>query len=123
MTRRSAAGLFVAVGVCGVVVAALARESGAVSRSPLPASTTSTATPQITPLEGSLRELNLAAHRATVSGVNGTSWVVALDPVVTTVWEGSQRSSLAQLKVGQRVKVRSMAKDGRPVARSIEIQP
>ncbi len=123
MRRRSAAGLFVAVGMCGVVVAALARDLGEGSHSPLPASTTSTATPQITPLEGSLREVNLATHRATVSGANGTSWVVVLDPAVTTVWEGSQRCNLAQLKVGQRVKVRSMAKDGRPVARSIEIQP
>ena len=122
MQRSQWGSLAVVVVLCGIA---------AVARAEQPASTdTSAAAPaaapaaaQIASVEGVLSAMDWqsAAPSITVSGANGQSWTLWVDPQTTSVWNGAQISKLEALQSGDRIKVRYMAKDGTNWAKSIDI--
>ncbi len=88
-----------------------------------PVSSTTTATPQVSTTDGSIATLDLQAPSPSlkVTMADGKSMTVAVDPKATSVWQGAAMIKLEQLKVGQSVKVRHTTKDGKEVAKSIQL--
>ncbi len=105
----------------GVIPAALATEQGGSSASTPTRSTTAPA-PKIETAEGSISALDLQANSLKLTDANGKTWTLGIDPNTTTVWKGGQFIKLNQLKMWEQVKVRHVAKDGKQVAKSIEIE-
>ena len=87
------------------------------------ASTTSTSTPQVMAITGSITALDLKAMSPSlqVTDAGGKIWVLTLDPQLTSVWQNGQLGKLETLKVGQQVKARYLSKGSQNVAKSITI--
>ena len=74
--------------------------------------------------EGSISEIagaSAAPLGVTVAGKNGSVLQLVMDPQETVVLQGGRVTEAGQLEKGQQVKVRYALKDGKEVARSIEI--
>ena len=52
---------------------------------------------------------------------DGKIWTMVLDAKTTSVWKGNQMAAADALKIGEHVKVRYMAKDGKNWVKSIQI--
>ena len=100
--------------IAGNVGLALAAESAA-SQKTAPASATSVA-------EGSIAAIDLQAKNLQLQGANNVTWMLKLDPNTTSVWQDGKMGNLAQLKAGEKAKVRFVTQDGQKVAKSISIQ-
>ncbi len=123
MIRKMATGIVLSL-LCGVgVPAALAAESSvSMTAAATPTSSTSTATPQVTSAEGTISSVDLPTNTLKLAGADGKSWTLTLDPAATTVWRGKTVGTLAQLKAGERAEVRYVAKDGKSVVKSVEVE-
>ena len=120
--------------VCGMVCAcaalAFAAEQPASSSGSTSAATpsssptlSSTPTPQSPAVVGSITALDLksSAPSLKLAAADGKIWTLGLDPKTTVIWQEGKISTLDQLSVGQRVQVRYTAKDGKEIAKSIQI--
>lgn len=117
MTRNWMGWIFVAV-LCSLTSAAQAQEK------PAPTGSASQAAPPITSTaEGSIKTLDLKAPSPslTVTTTYGSTSTFGLDPKTITVEKDGQTSKPEELKVGDRVKVSYMWKDGKRWAKSIEL--
>ena len=129
--NRTAVWLTMVLIGCTVVPAVLAvEESGSTlgskkaaagTTASLPASPTAMATPQIAVAEGSISGLDLQANTLQLTDAAGKVWTLTLDPKSTAAWQNGQLIKLDQLKEGEQVKTRYWSKDGKQVAKSIEI--
>jgi len=124
MKRNWKVWLVLTLVVCGTVPAALAGEHPGTpmgSRKATPASSSSTPTPQISSAEGSISAIDLQTNSLNLTTADGKIWTLALDPKTTLVWKGTEQAKLDNLKVGEKVKVRYVAKEGKQLARSVDI--
>lgn len=74
--------------------------------------------------EGTISEIRgtaAAPHGLNISQADGSALLLAVDPLETVVLQGGRVAEFETLEKGQRVKARYAFKDGREVARSIEI--
>ena len=119
MNVRKAMWLVLVVFGCGVSMPAWAVEQ--------PASTTGSpaALPpaQMAMVEGVVAKLDVQSAEPSVQvrAGDGMTWTLALDPQTISVWKDGQLSDTAALKVGDRVMVRYMMKDGVKWAKSIRV--
>lgn len=107
--------------VCGVAFTAEAAEKKSASSSSAKKSTS--ASSQTMTAEGTISAIDLKAAPATVTvtAASGKAVSVIVDPLATQVLQNSAKASFDQLKAGQWVKVRYTAKNGKEVAKSIQI--
>ncbi len=124
MKRHLVIGLMGVLAVSGIVPVVLAAEHGgqAVSQkstSPAPVTQTSSATTA----RGSITALDLQSPTPMLklTAASGESWTLGIDPASTTVFRGTQLGALSQLRVGEKVSVRTGMKNGKQMAKSIEI--
>ena len=127
MKRLRTAGLIVGGLLVGGMVSVVhaADQPGthpATPKAPL-ASTTATSTPQVTAITGSITALDLKAMSPslTLTDISGKSWMLTLDPQLTSIWRNGRIGKLDALKVGQQVKARYLSKGSQNVAKSITI--
>ena len=84
-------------------------------------------TPRMVPselIEGSIAEImgtSTAPFGLAISGADGSNTWLAVDPLETVVLQGGRVTQFSNLERGQRVKARFAMKQGKEVARSIEI--
>lgn len=119
--RRNTGGLmFVAAfaAVCGMAWATIQRAPALSSSRPAPM------TPASTSVEGSIAEIMgspTAPFGVAIAIEDGTSTWLAVDPLETVVLQGGRVTQFSNLERGQRVKALYAMKEGKEVARSIEI--
>lgn len=84
---------------------------------------TSVPAPAVQSVDGSITSLDVlsTAPWIKLKDANGAESMIYLDAVSTTVWKANQAGKLTQLKEGDKVKVRTMKKDAKDFAKSIEI--
>lgn len=123
MKQRWMSWLMAVVLLGGTAGVALAAEEGSSMPQPASTSASSTPTPQILSAEGTISALDLQAASPSLqlTAADGKVWNVAVEPQATMVWRNGQMAKLDQLKAGERVKVRYTEKDGRHVAKSIQL--
>lgn len=114
MKRYSTAWMMSILALCGMVSVALAADYTG-------SKTSTTATPQIETAEGSLSGVDLLNNGLKVTDSKGKVWNLAVDPKTTTAWKGNQPLTLAQLKMGDQVKVRCTSINGKQICKSIEV--
>src|SRR5258708_1384077 len=51
----------------------------------------------------------------------GKEWAILIDPKATALWKGGRKGAWTDLKVGDKVSVRHMRKEGKEVAKTVEI--
>ncbi len=109
--------IIVMLGTCGAATSAFGLE-----KTVAPVSSTVKATPLIASMEGSIGALDVKSQTPSLRLIltGGRSRSLELDRA-TTVWKDRQALTLDRLKVGDRVKIRHMTKNGRQMAKSIEI--
>ncbi len=100
----------------GIAQCAFAAEK---TQMPIPVSSTSKATPSVAASVGTISDIN--AQSLKLSAVDGSSSTIAIDPVTTSVWKMGKMLPLSDLKSGDKVKVRHTTKNGKDVAKSIEV--
>ncbi len=129
MRQRSVSSCIIcAAVVCGAAaVVSAAEQQGArpttERKATAPVSATATVIPQAKVAEGAITTLDLQAvsPTLTLTTAEGKTWTVAVDTKTTTVWQNAQIAKLDQLKVGDQVRVRYTTKDGKDVAKSIQL--
>gem|GEM_PF-2270965 len=112
------------VTMCAVVPAVLAAEHPGQSmgeKAAMPTSSVSTSTPQIASAEGSVSDVDFQANTLKLTASDGKFWTLTLDPKSTLVWKGGQILNLTDIKAGEQVKVRYTSKEGKQVAKSVDI--
>lgn len=89
----------------------------------IPKMSASEATPSITATTGtiSLIDVNSKTPNLKISDANGNSTTVQIDIATTSAWKMGKMLPLAQLKAGDKVKVRRSVVNGKDVAKSIEV--
>ncbi len=137
--RTTGGFLFVSM-VCAAAFAALAAEQtgDSMERKATPAASAPSAQASTAPSQpasaapvqmamagGSIRALDLKSVPATLTlaASDGKTESFMVEPGVTIAWKNGQAIQLSELKIGDTVKVRSTAKDGRSVAKSIQVEP
>lgn len=88
-----------------------------------PAKAVTAPAPKVTSTEGSITAIDVqsAAPNLSVTGADGKAVAIQIDKLLTSVWKGTQKLTLAELKSGDKVKVRHTTKDGKEVAKTIEV--
>ncbi len=106
----------------GIAVAGMAPLAFAAGQSPSRAPEVSGQ--DVARITGSVREVDLVppGRSLQVASTDGKVLTVTLDPDTTAVRQNGQQVNLDHLKVGQTVEVRTMPKDGKPMAQMIEIK-
>ena len=128
-TQQQIVGFGVALLMAGVVPQVLALEqqgaTGQTSQTSQTGQTESRAAamsaPQETSLTGAISAVDFKVNSLRMTSPGGKEVTLMLDPKATTVWQGGKAGALTQLKVGERVTVRYAAREGKPMAKSIEI--
>lgn len=121
MKRRNekAIALALMIGVVAVPSAWAAESSASTAKS----AAVAVPAPVLMTAEGSVSELDLKAGTLKLIDAAGKSWTMGIETPGTAVWKETKFVSLAELKAGDRVKVRYVTKNGKAIARSIDIQP
>ncbi len=104
--------------VLAVLIAGIAPLVYGVEHTPIPVGSSSKATPSVEKLVGTISSVN--AQSLTLSSMDGKSSTIALDSA-TSAWKMGKTLPVNDLKAGEKVKVRHMTKDGKDVAKSIEV--
>ena len=88
-----------------------------------PAKAVTTPAPKVTSTEGSITAIDAqsATPNLAVTGADGKAVTIQIDKLLTSVWKGTSKLTLADLKAGDKVKVRHTAKDGKETAKTIEV--
>lgn len=86
---------------------------------PTPVSSTSKSTPSVATQVGTIA--NIDAKSLKLSSADGSSSTITIDPAATSVWKMGKSLPISDLKVGEKVKVRRTTKNGKDVAKSIEV--
>jgi len=116
--------ILVAAVIFGMAPVAFAAEAPA-GTTPVaaPAKAVTAPVPAVKSTEGPIKALDLqsATPNLTVTGADSKDVVIQIDKLLTTVWKGMQKLPLTDLKAGDKVKVRHTTKDGKEMAKTIEV--
>lgn len=90
---------------------------------PAAVTTSSVPTPEITTLDGTVSGLDAVSSMPwiKVKDASGKEEIVMLDAASSTAWKGGVKVTWADVKVGEKVKVRYTAKDGKSTVKTVEI--
>ncbi|HNV87092.1 MAG TPA: hypothetical protein PKL97_09060 [Candidatus Omnitrophota bacterium] len=90
-----------------------------------PAKAVTAPVPAVKSTEGPIKALDIqsALPNLTLTGSDNKDVTIQIDKLLTTVWKGMQKLPLTDLKAGDKVKVRHTTKDGKEVAKTIEVMP
>ena len=108
--------------VVTLVMCGLASVGYALEQNTMPAGSTFKTTPPVISTEGSISSVDLGSPTPSVvlTMAGGGSQTFQLGPT-TTIWKSGQALTAAQLKVGDRVKVRHMTRNSKEIVKSVEV--
>ena len=112
--------------VLGLVACGLASSVYAdalVAAAPVAAPVVSAPTPEINSVEGTISSLDVtsAAPWLKIKDAAAKEWTIMIDPATSTVWKGGNKVTWADIKVNDKVKVRQTDKDGKAIAKTVEV--
>ena len=132
--KRSKWAMLVMIGmVCGLLPAVVSAEPETqASKSIVPTNSASATTQKVMIATGSIATLDTKSEQPSIAltTTEGKTLTIALDSKTTTVWKEEKEISWnmlhlgqpdSQLKMGDRIKIRYTMKDGKNLAKSIEI--
>lgn len=129
MARHLRLAMTVGLVISGLMPAVWAVEQGQPSdakpaaTSPSPVQATATSTPSSSIVEGTIASLDLASATPSlkVTGADGKSWTLGVDPKTSSIWKNGQMVKWEDLKQGQSVKIRHAMIGGKDLAQSVRI--
>ncbi len=106
--------------LCGVVPMGYAETEAA---DPAPTAVTSEPTPVINTSEGTVSSLDIRSQAPWIKAKDaaGKEWTVMIDPASSSVWKGGNKAAWVDIKAGDQVKIRHTERDGKAVAKTVEI--
>ncbi len=121
MGKSSLSALIALTALCGFAVYGYA-DTAAAPAAVTTANSVAASAEMVNSTEGTIASMDVqsAAPWIKVSS-NGSVMTIQLDAKSTTVWKAGKAMTLADLKAGDKVTVRHTAKNGKEVAKSIEI--
>ena len=107
--------------ICGLMPMAYA--DPAVVATPVAAPAISSSTPVIQSSEGTVSTLDITSSTPwlKIKDAAGKESTIMVDPASSTAWKGANKATWADVKVGDKVKVRHTEKDGKMTAKTVEI--